>query len=210
MGWLGFVLLAGAALAALVLLRVDRLLWSMVGAALMLGAAGYAWQGRPALPASPARPNAVQVRDDPSLIDLRERLFGRFTADSAYLTASDAMARAGDRRSAVRAILGGLNRYPTSVMLWTALGTALAAHDGNRLSPPALFAFEQAMRVAPLHPGPRFFLGLAQVRQNDYEAARTAWAKALALSPAGASYRRDIALRVKLIDQLLAEQNRSR
>lgn len=210
MGWLGFTLLAVAVLAALVLLRVNRILWSMVGAALMLGAAGYAWQGRPGLPASPARPGVTQVPGDPALIDLRERMFGRFTADSAYLTASDAMARAGDRRSAVRAILGGLNRYPNSVMLWTALGTTLAAHDGNQLSPPALFAFQQAIRVAPQHPGPRFFLGLAQVRQNDYEATRASWASALALSPAGASYRRDIALRVMLIDQLLAEQNRGR
>ena len=131
MGWLTLILLALVSAAALVALRVDRLLWSMVGAALMLGAAGYAWQGSPGLPASAARPDALRIADDPALIDLRERMLGRFTADSAYLTASDAMARAGDRRSAVRAILGGLNRYPNSVMLWTALGTALATHDGN-------------------------------------------------------------------------------
>lgn len=208
MGWLALILIALAIAAALVLLRVDRILWSMVGAALMLGAAGYAWQGSPALPAAAARPDAQQLADDPSLIDLRERMLGRFTADSAYLTAADAMARAGDRRSAVRAVLGGLNRYPRSVMLWTALGTALATHDGNIPSPPALFAFQQAMRVAPQHPAPHFFLGLAQVRANDYAAARAEWSKALALSPAGASYRRDIAMRLMLLDRLLAEQRR--
>lgn len=208
MGWLTLILIALASAAALILLRVDRLLWSMVGAALMLGAAGYAWQGSPSLPASTARPEALRVADDPSLFDLRERMLGRFTADAAYLTAADAMARAGDRRSAVRVILGGLNRYPRSVMLWTALGTALASHDGNVPSPPALFAFQQAIRVAPLHPAPHFFLGLAHVRTNDYVAARAEWAKALALSPEGASYRRDIAVRLMLIDRLLAEQNR--
>ena len=206
MGWVALSLIVSLTCAALLLLRVGRLLWSMVGAALMLGAAGYAWQGSPTLAASPARPNIARVADDPSLTDLRERMLGRFTADAAYLTASDAMARAGDRRSAVRAILGGLNRYPRSVMLWTALGTALATHDGNTLSPPALFAFRQAIRVAPRHPAPYFFLGLAHARADDYEAARSEWAKALILSPQGASYRRDIALRLMLIDRLLADR----
>ena len=206
MGWLALILIAAAAMTALVLLRVDRLLWSMVGAALMLGAAGYAWQGSPTLPASPARPEALRVADDPSLVDLRERMLGRFTADAAYLIASDAMARSGDRRSAVRAILGGLNRYPQSLMLWTGLGTALATHDGNVVSPPALFAFRQAIRIAPEHPAPLFFLGLAYIRANDYPAARQAWAKALALCPERASYRRDIAVRLALLDRLLASQ----
>jgi len=210
MGWLSLALLAIAAGAALVLLRVRPILWSMVGAALMLGAAGYAWQGHPGLPASPARPNVARASDDPSLIALREAMFGRFTADSAYLIAADAMTRTGDDRSAVRAILGGINRYPTSAMLWTALGSSLFAHDGNALSPPSLFAFQQAIRLAPRHPGPRFFLGLAQVRSGDYPAARSTWAKALALSPVGASYRRDIAVRVMLIDQLLAERGAAR
>jgi cytochrome c-type biogenesis protein CcmH/NrfG len=209
MGWVALALIVAGAAGALVLLRVDRLLWSMIGAALMLGAAGYAWQGSPTMPAHPARSGTLAVADDPSLIDLRERMLGRFTADSAYLTASDAMARAGDRRSAVRAILGGLNRYPNSVMLWTALGTALAAHDGSTPSPPALFAFRQASRIAPWHPAPHFFLGLTRVRANDYASARASWRRALARSPAGASYRRDIAIRLRLLEAVLAEQDAS-
>ena len=210
MGWFALAFVVAAAAASLVLLRVDRALWSMVGAALMLGAAGYAWQGTPTLPASPARGAAAGMADDPTLVDLRERMLGRFTADSAYLTAADALGRSGDRRSAVRAIIGGLNRYPQSLMLWTALGTAMAAHDGNVPSPPALFAFRRAIRLAPLHPAPHFFLGLAYVRANDFRNARAEWARALALSPAGASYRRDIAVRLMLLDQLLAEQGRAR
>lgn len=207
MGWLMLLLLACATAAAFVLLRLSRLLWSMVGAALMLGAAGYAWQGSPSLASSAVGEGGVRGLDDSPMLDLRERMLGRFTADSAYLIASDAMARAGDRRSAVRAILGGLNRYPRSVMLWTALGTTLAAHDGNVLSPPASFAFSHAIRIAPQHPAPHFFLGLAHVRANDYAAARAEWRIALALSPAGASYRRDIAVRLMLLDRLLADQN---
>lgn len=210
MGWVMLALIAVAAAGALIALRVSRLVWSMVGAALMLGAAGYAWQGRPTLSASPARPAALLAADDPALIDLRERMLGRFTADAAYLTAADAMTRAGERRAAVTVLLGGLNRYPQSVMLWTALGTALAAHDGNQPSPPALFAFRQAIRVAPLHPAPHFFLGLAYARADDFVAARAEWAKALALSPNRASYREPIAMRLMLIDRLLAQRNAAR
>ena len=86
MGWLALVLIAAAAMAALALLRVDRLLWSMIGAALMLGAAGYAWQGSPTLSASPARPDGMRMADDPSLIDLRDRMLGRFTAEHREYT----------------------------------------------------------------------------------------------------------------------------
>ena len=40
MGWIALVVLAAAAFGAMIALRVPRLLWSMVGAALMLGATG--------------------------------------------------------------------------------------------------------------------------------------------------------------------------
>jgi len=210
MGWVVLLLIGAASFAALAVLRVDRRLWSMVGAALMLGAAGYAWQGSPTRAGVAPQPSAARQADDPELVTLREAMFGRFTADAAYLTAADALARAGDRRSAVRALLGGISRYRSSAMLWTALGTTLAAHDGDVLSPPALFAFQQAMRLAPDHPGPRFFLGLAYIRAQDYVAARRAWAQALALTPERASYRRDIAVRLALLDRLLAQQPGSR
>lgn len=206
MGWLTLIVLAGAVFGALMLLRVDRRLWSMVGAALMLGAAGYAWQGHPGTPAAPARAGARQAADDPALIELRDAMFGRFTADGTYLIAADALSRAGDERSAIRALLGGINRYRSSAMLWTALGNTYAAHDGDIVSPPALFAFQQAIRLAPDHPGPYFFLGLAYIRAQDFPAARRAWARALALTPERASYRRDIAVRLALLDRLLQQQ----
>ena len=206
MGWIALLLIAGTSFAALVALRVDRRLWSMVGAALMLGAAGYAWQGNPMRPGAAPRSNAALQADDPELVTLRDAMFGRFTADGTYLIAADALARSGDRRSAVIALLGGINRYRSSAMLWTALGTTLAAHDRDVVSPPALFAFQQAMRLAPDHPGPRFFLGLAYIRAGEFQLARRYWAQALALTPERASYRKDIAVRLALLDRLLAQQ----
>src|SRR3546814_6776767 len=47
MGWVWLIVIGAAAAGALALLGVGRGLWSLVGAALMLGATGYALQGRP-------------------------------------------------------------------------------------------------------------------------------------------------------------------
>lgn len=204
MGWVWLAVLGAGTLGAMALLRVPRLLWTMVGAALMLGAAGYALQGSPAMPARDAVGDAQAAPDDPALIDLRDRMFGRFTGDGAWVMAADAMARSGDRRAAVQAALAGIRHFPQSAELWTALGSAYAAHDGGQVSPPALFAFKRAMRLGPQHPGPPFFAGLAYVRTGDYATARRYWLRALALSPPGTSYRQDIAIRLALLDRVLA------
>ena len=209
MGWAMLVAIGAATMAALVLLGVRRLLWSMVGSALMLGAAGYALQGRPLLRASPATPQIEAAATDPSLIDLRDRMLGRFSGDGAYLVASDAMARVGDERAAVRVILGGIAKIPESVLLWTGLGIALAAHDGDQVSPPALFAFQQAARLSPKHPAPPFFLGQVYIQAGQFAEARPYWVRALALAPVNASYRRDIAVRLTILDRFLVLQEQA-
>ncbi|WP_375426873.1 tetratricopeptide repeat protein [uncultured Sphingomonas sp.] len=208
MGLVWMAMIGLGAMALLAASRIARPLWPLLGAALMLGAAGYALQGSPMQHGRPASPSVTKGTDDAGLLELRDAMFGRYTLDAAYLMAADAMTRSGDGEMAVRALLGGLDRIPRSVALWTALGTAMAAHDGNTVSPPARFAFEQAMRIAPTHPAPPFFLGLAHVRADEYAAARPYWARAAALSPERASYRRDIALRLALLDRLLADRAR--
>lgn len=207
MGLAALLALGLGAMAALVALRVARPLWSLLGAVLMLGAVGYALQGSPTLPSRAATPVSTAEPQDPALIELRDDMLGRYTLDAAYLTAGDAMLRIGDERAAVRVLLGGVRKLPRSLALWTALGTAFAAHDGQ-VSPPAAFAFQQAMRLAPRHPAPPFFLGLAHVRSDEYAKARPYWARAVALSPEGAGYRRPVALRLMLLDRLIAEQER--
>lgn len=207
MGWLWLAVIGAAAFGAMALLRVQRALWTIVGAALALGAAGYALQGNPGLAGQPARPEADVVPDDAELTDLRDRMLERYTGQAAYLVASDAMTRIGDRKAAVQVLLGGIRAAPKSLVLWTGLGNALTAHDGNQVSPPALFAFQQAMRLAPRHPAPPFFLGLAYVRTGDFAAARLCWARALALTPTTVSYREDIAVRLALLDRFMAMQD---
>lgn len=199
--WLA--LIGAAAFLALWLGGVARSLWSLTGAALMLGAAGYAWQERASLRGHPVVADRNPVPVAPEITDLRGALLGRFTGDGAYLMASDALMRKGARDSGARVVLMGLGHYPRSLTLWTGLGTALAQHDGA-MSPAARFAFDQATRIAPAHPAPPFFEGLAYVESGDYRAARRLWARALALSPPGVSYRREIAMRLDMLDMLIA------
>lgn len=203
MGWAMLLLLGMSALAAMVLLRLDRRLWTMAAAAVMLGAAGYAWQGRPSLPAASAAPRNGMLASDEAIIDLRGQMFGRFGSDGAYLTAADALARTGSVRYEVQALLGGIRRDPRSVQLWTALGDALARHD-RQFSPPARLALDQAARLNPRHPAPLFFRGLAQVRTSDLAGAEASWQRALALTAADASYRSAIAERLAMLRRLRA------
>jgi cytochrome c-type biogenesis protein CcmH len=205
MGWLALGLIGAATFALLWRIGVARGLWSFVGAALMLGATGYALQGEPSLAGHPVRANADPIPVDPEMIALRDAMVGRFRSDTAYLVAGDAMMRIGNPGYAVSAILGGIRHHPESMALWTGLGTALATHDGGQVSPTALFAFRRAGKLAPRHPAPPFFLGLAYVRAGQFAEARPYWARALALAPAGISYRSEIQVRLALLDQFLAE-----
>ncbi|RZM19570.1 MAG: hypothetical protein EOP67_57235, partial [Sphingomonas sp.] len=117
---------------------------------------------------------------------------------------SDALMRSGSRDSGTRIVLMGANAYPRSLTLWTGLGTALAQHDGGVVSPAAKLAFDQATRMAPEHPAPPFFQGLAYVQSGDFRKGRVYWARALALTPEKASYRAGIALRLVALDAMIA------
>jgi Flp pilus assembly protein TadD len=204
MGWIALGLIGVAAAAALWLLGVARPLWSFIGAGLMLGATGYAVQGQPDLPGHPVTAFARPIALDQGLIELRGDMLGRFTGEAAYLTLADGMTRAGNPKAAVQVMLGGVAYAPTNFVLWTWLGMAYAQHDGGAVSPAARLAFTQAMRLAPKHPGPPFFLGVALIQSGDFAAARPYWARALALTPPNVSYRAAIADRLAILDKYLA------
>ena len=204
MGWATLVLIVAATAALLVLLRVPRLLWSLVGSMLMLGAAGYAWQGAPMMRGQPASDERATSPVDPTYIALRNQMFGRFGGESMYFGISDVALSQGKTDFAARVMTGGIDYAPRNAALWAELGNVTAIHDHNLVSPASLFAYRQAMRVAPDHPGPPFFLGWAYVRAGDMAAARRCWARALALTPARAEYRGEIAKRLALLDAYLA------
>lgn len=207
-GWIVLGGIGAAAFALLWLLGLPRTLWSFAGAALMLGAAGYALQARPELPGAPVEAARKAQPDEPMLRELRSAMFGRFTYIDGYFFAADALIRGGDPDKAARLMQGGVRSAPNDAALWTWFGMTLVEADGHTVSPAAGVAFRRAVALAPKHPGPAFFYGLAHVRAEQFAAALPWWKRALALSPPDASYRKDIATRVALLEQFLAIQVR--
>ncbi|MBX3595235.1 tetratricopeptide repeat protein [Sphingomonas sp.] len=208
MGWIVLIVLGVFAFGALLLLGLPRSLMSFAGAALMLGAAGYALQARPDLPGAPVEASKKAVPDEPALRELRGAMFGRFTYLDGYFFASDALMRQGDMERAARLMLGGVRASPNDAAMWTWLGFALSEADGRTVSPAAGIAFRRAVALAPRHPGPAFFYGMAHVRAGNFAAALPWWRKALELTPPGSSYRRDLALRVELLRRVVELQKR--
>jgi cytochrome c-type biogenesis protein CcmH/NrfG len=187
---MGFVLLGG-----LLLLTIAALWWfgklrgaalQLTAAALMLGAAGYALQGRPSLPSSP-QGTARDAAPLPLTVP-REAMLGQFTGAARWLNMSDSFARRGNRDYAVGIIQAGLKQYPRDVALWVGLGNALVDHAGM-VTPAARLAYARAREVAPKHPAPLFFEGLALARSGEREEALGLWRRALALTPPETSYR---------------------
>ena len=92
MGWLALLLLLALSLGVLWLLGVHGGLLKAAAAALLLGASGYALQGQPDLPGSPAQGSSE--RDVVPLTQARHAFFGNFSPEE--IVASDVRsARAG-------------------------------------------------------------------------------------------------------------------
>lgn len=200
MGWVVLALVGVAAAAGLWALGLSRRLWSLGGAVLVLGAVGYALQGRPALPAHTVIAESAPIAIDPGMAEFREIVFNASRDDVLALATADGRLAKGDARGAAQGLVQVLEQRPESPTLWTDLGYVLALHDSN-VSPSAKVAFERAFALAPHAPGPPFFLGMAYVDAGDFAAARPAWIEALRLTPANAPYRRDIVVRIAAIDQ---------
>ena len=201
MGWVALGIIGVAAFVALRLTGLSRGLGWFAGAALMLGATGYAVQQRAGQPGHPVVAGADAIDIDPGMIAFRTAIL---PGDAPALAVSDAQLRSGNAEAAVETLQEALRSKPRDATLWTALGSALVAHDDGQVSPAALFAFRRAFQFAPDQPGPPFFLGMAYVQAGDLTAAKTAWLRALALTPRDAPYRADIAERLALVDEFQA------
>lgn len=210
MGWVALALVGGGAALLLWLAGVARPLWALAGAAGMLAAIGYTLQGRPLLPGHPVKPDAAAIAIDPGLADFRTAIMPGLAGDDLALASADARLRSGNPRGAAQGLLREIALRPSDPALWTGLGSVLAAHDGDQVSPAALFAFRRALKLAPDQPGPVFFLGLAYVGAGEFGAARPAWRQALALTPAAAPYRPAIAERLATVDEFLAMSAQAR
>ena len=205
MGWVQFLFIALVTLAALWrLARLDTSTLQLVGAALLLALAGYAWQGRPALDGRPKPPPARQQLPDSAFEETRRDMLGTFDSASQWLTIADSYQRSGDTRSAADIIRSGLRRTPRDADLWVGLGNALVLHADGMMTPAAQLAFRRAEEIAPGHPGPRFFYGLALAQGGRFDEAERIWRTLLAEAPADASWRPMVEERLAMIEQARA------
>ena len=198
MGWLILLLLIAASLGAMWLFKVRGGLLTAAAAALVFGAAGYAFQGRPGLADAPA--DVATERSYVPLTAARHAFYGNFSAEESWMSMSEALERGGDTESAVGLLQNAVNRYPGSAHLWIGLGNALVDH-AHGLTPPAEMAYQRAAELSPGYPGPPFFYGLALARSGDRASAVAIWNRILANSPKDASYRPLIELGVASLSQ---------
>jgi cytochrome c-type biogenesis protein CcmH len=198
MGWLTLTSLMAASIGLLWLLKVRGGLLTAALAALIFGAAGYAFQGSPGVRAAPA--NAAAERTYVPLTAARHAFFGNFSAEESWVSMSEGLERGGDTEAAVGLLQNAVRRYPGSAHLWIALGNALVDH-AHGLTPPAQMAFQRAAELSPGYPGPPFFYGLALARSGDRAGAIAIWKRILANSPKDASWRPLIELGVATLSQ---------
>ena len=185
-GWAALLLLIGFSLALLWLLRVRGAMLQLAGAALLFGAAGYATFGSPGL-ASSTR-SAEQRRPPIPLTQLRHAFYGNFGPTEHWLIISESLASRGKTQEAAGVLQSAVREHPGDPSLWVGLGNALADH-ANTLTPASELAFKRAAELAPGHPAPRFFFGLALARSGDPKDAIALWRQILAEAPADASWR---------------------
>ncbi len=175
--------------------------FAMLCAALVAGLAGYAWQGTPGLGGSP-KPAPLETRQpDSAFANERGKMLQRFGSDAQILDAADAMHRQGIDAYGIALIRGALERNPGSPDLWVGLGNALTLYAGGLVTPAADLAFQKAAKIAPDHPGPAYFRGLAFLQQGDPDRALAIWTDLLARAPAKAPWREGVEQRVAALKQ---------
>lgn len=204
MGWLIILILALLTFAGLWYFVRDKAAVQLLGAALLIALAGYAWQGRPGLAGRPKAAAERQQVAESEFAAMRQNLLGRFDRAATWLTMAEGFQRRGDTRTGVEIIQAGLRDSPQDPDLWVGLGNALVVHANGMMSPAAQLAFQRAARIAPDHPGPQFFYGLALAQGGNFAEAERVWRQLLASAPPSATYRATIEERLRAIDEARA------
>jgi cytochrome c-type biogenesis protein CcmH len=206
MTWVLVFLLAATAFALLILLLgKPRSGYAAIGAALLLGLAGYAAQSHSSLPGSPTAARE-KVAGDPAIVAARQKLADAPPGSDKWLVIADALARNGQFADAATVLRGSVKSNPQNSDAWLAMANALVSHADQRLSPAAILAFRRAEETSPGNPGPSFFFGLALAQSGRLAEARATWARLLAKTPEGAPWRADLVLRLQQLDAFIAEQ----
>lgn len=205
MTWVLILLVAAAVFVMLAfVLKMPRAGWELAGAALFLGIAGYALQGHPGMPGAPKAPVENKRAADEAMIKQRQQMGDSFAKGQSWLILADGLARQGQFGAAADVLRKGTEQFPEDADIWVSMGNALVGHSDGVITPSAQYAFQKAATIAPDHPGPPFFMGLALAQSGRLAEARAIWAELLARSPAQAPYRADLSERIQRIDSMLA------
>ncbi len=181
MSWLVAVALALVAFGVAVLVfRLNRVTWANLGAALLLGLAGYTLQASPDLPGAPAASAQQAYEDEWQLLDSRRLLVGTSArSHSNALVTADAFAARGQFENAAGFLRGALEQDGRDFEVWLALGNVLTEQADGVLTQASVYAYREAAVLAPTNPAPGYFLGLSLIRQGRMMEARGVWANAL-------------------------------
>ncbi|WCT74229.1 cytochrome C biogenesis protein [Sphingomonas naphthae] len=189
-GWLIFLILGALVLAALWRFGgAGRAGTELVLAALLVAAAGYAWQGSPGQPGSLPRERPMALKGEDAFTLQREQLgFASVGGAADVLAASDTLYRQRLGDYAIAQLRAALNRAPGDPELLTGLGQALVRQSEGVVTPAAKLAFDRARTAAPRNPGPPYFLAMAYAQQGDLDSAERLWRDQLRTTPEDAPY----------------------
>jgi cytochrome c-type biogenesis protein CcmH len=188
-------------------LKAPRPAWEIVGAALLLGVAGYALQGSPGEPGAPKEPveKIAGAAADASVVE-RQKMSDSPAMGDSHLVIADALARHGQFADAAEVLRGAVEKNPHNSDAWLAMGNALVGHAEGNITPAAFYAYSKAAVAEPRNPGPPFFLGLALIQSGRLAEGRLLWADLLARSPKDAPWRADLQGRLGELDAFMARQ----
>lgn len=206
MTWvIAFALALAAFLAMALLFKAPRKGWEAIGAALLLGIAGYGLQGSPGLAGAPKPPAQKIVNDPDALVEARQSLSSEQTpAGDRWVVVADALARNGQYANAATVLLGAVDKDSKNGEAWLAMANALVSHADGQLTPASLYAFRHAADAAPDNPGPPFFLGLALAQTGRLAEARSLWGELLRRTPPDAPWKDDLETRIGQLDEFIA------
>jgi cytochrome c-type biogenesis protein CcmH len=207
MGWIFLLVVAAAAFVAIWrVARLDTAGMQLLGAALLFAIAGYAWQGHPGWPGSPKHGVEQKAVPSSAFAAMRRDMLGRFDTADRWLTIAESYGREGDTRGAADIIRAGLEAHPDNATLWVGYGNALVMHAGGLMTPAAELAFQRAAKLAPDHPGPKFFYGLSLAQSGRLDEAETIWRALLATAPPDAKWRVQVEQQLQVLEQARAMQ----
>lgn len=178
----------------------------LAAAALLIGLAGYSLQGNTRLTGSPAAERPLKALLPVLPVELAAEFYGRFNAATPWIIIANGYMARGDGENAIATLNSGVRAAPRSSELWIALGNGFVTQNAGRMSPAAELAFAQGLHLAPQHPAPRFFYGLALLQQGRVDDSLNLWREVLREAPAGVSWRPGLAARIAIVEEMRNRQ----